>query len=130
MILLIDSYTQTLQDQIGQLSKLLGVQAAGTDVQATTATNPFDYVAGIDGARSFQQKMLANTKHIVWDNEKPVFYILQKDANGNAARIQICTFEVELEPTMEEKYVSREDFNALSAKIDQLLSKKKEVTNG
>lgn len=127
---MLDSYTQTLQDQIGQLSKLLGVQAgAPAETPASKGANPFDYVAGIDGARAFQQKMLANTKHIVWDSEQPVFYILQKDANGNPARIQICAFTVELEPTMEEKYVSREDFNALSAKIDQLLSKKTEVKN-
>ena len=115
------TYTQTLQDQIGQLSKLLGGQAAV--VPDTKPANPFDYVAGIDGARAYQQKMLSGTKHIVWDSEKPVFYILQKDANGNPARIQICPFTVELEPTMEEKYVSREDFNALVAKLDQFLKR-------
>lgn len=127
------TYTQTLQDQIGQLSKLLGGQAAGGSMQekqAAKAANPFDYVAGLDGAKAFLGKMLASTKHIVWDDEKPVFYILQKDANGNPARIQICPFTVELEPTMEEKYVSREDFNSLAAKIDLLLAQKKEVDNG
>lgn len=125
------TYTQTLQDQIGQLSKLLGGQAAGGTIQEKPkAANPFDYVAGLDGAKAFLGKMLASTKHIVWDDEKPVFYILQKDANGNPARIQICPFTVELEPTMEEKYVSREDFNSLAAKIDLLLAQKKEVDNG
>ena len=125
-----NSYTQTLQDQIGQLGKLLGVQAGtvGSEAQAVKAANQFDYVAGIEGARAFLQKMLAGTKHIVWDNENPTFYILQKDANGNPSRIQICQFTVELEPTMEEKYVSREDFNALASKIDLLLAQKKEVT--
>lgn len=125
-------YTQTLQDQIGQLSKLLGGQAGGTtqqDQQATKAANPFDYVAGIEGARAFLGKMLASTKHIVWDDEKPIFYILQKDANGNPGRIQICPFTVELEPTMEDKFVSREDFNNLVSKIDLLLAQKKEVTD-
>ena len=124
------TYTQTLQDQIGQLSKLLGGQAAGGATQEKPkAANPFDYVAGLDGAKAFLGKMLASTKHIVWDDEKPIFYILQKDANGNPARIQICPFTVELEPTMEEKYVSREDFNSLAAKIDLLLAQKKEVTD-
>lgn len=118
-----NSYTQTLQDQIGQLSKLLGGQAAATLPEHQPAANKFDYVAGIEGARAFQQKMLAGAKHIVWDNEKPVFYVLQKDANGNPARIQICTFTMELEPTMEEKYVSREDFNNLVAKLDSLINK-------
>ena len=127
---MIDSYTQTLQDQIGQLSKLLGVQNSTTPNTQTTPSfgNQYDLVTGIDGAKAFMTKMLSGTKHIVWDNEKPVFYVLQKDANGNAQRIQICTFTMELEPTMEEKYVSREDFNALVSKLDQLLNKEEKKT--
>jgi hypothetical protein len=115
-------YAQSLQDQIGQFSRLLGAQAAAVP-DVSPAVSRFDYVDGIDGAKAFQGKMLPSTKHIVWDSEKPVFYVLQKDANGAAARIQICTFTVELEPTMEEKYVSREDFNALVTRLDQLLNK-------
>ena len=120
-----DTYTQTLQDQIGQLSKLLGVQnGAIPETASSTAptANRYDCVDGIDGARAFLGKMLASTKHIVWDNQKDVFYVLQKDANGNPARIQICSYTVELEPTMEEKYVTKEDFNALMEKLDGLLN--------
>ena len=115
-----NNYSQTLQDQIGQLSKLLGGQT--TVPRDTPSANPYDCVDGLDGARAFLGKMLASTKHIVWDSQKPIFYVLQKDANGNASRIQICQFTVELEPTMEEKYVTRDDFNKLVAKIDELLS--------
>ena len=120
-----NTYTQTLQDQIGQLSKLLGAQSAPVPeaAAAVQSANRFDAVDGIEGARAFLGKMLSSTKHIVWDNNRPVFYVLQKDANGNPARIQICTFTVELEPTMEEKYVTREDFNALVMKLDQLINK-------
>jgi hypothetical protein len=120
-----NTYTQTLQDQIGQLSKLLGAQSAPVPeaAAAVQSANRFDAVDGIEGARAFLGKMLSSTKHIVWDNNRPVFYVLQKDANGNPARIQICTFTVELEPTMEEKYVTREDFNALVTKLDQLINK-------
>ena len=127
---MIDSYTQTLQDQIGQLSKLLGVQNSTTPNTQTTPSfgSQYDLVTGLDGAKAFMSKMLSGTKHIVWDNEKPVFYVLQKDSNGTAQRIQICTFTMELEPTMEEKYVSREDFNALVSKLDQLLSKEEKKT--
>ena len=113
-------YNQTLQDQIGQLSKLLGSQ---TMPEAAKSVNQFDCVDGLEGARSFLQKMLPSTRHIVWDNQQPIFYVLQKDANGTASRIQICRFEVEMEPTMEEKYVTRDDFNKLVSKLDQLLSK-------
>ena len=95
-------YTQTLQDQIGQLSKLLGGQTASVpEVLPAPVTNKFDCVDGLEGARSFQQKMLASTKHIVWDSQRDVFYVLLKDANGQPARIHICPYTVELEPTME-----------------------------
>ena len=119
-----ESYTQTLQDQIGQLGKLLGAQPQPA-LQPTTmsAANQYDLVTGIEGARDFLQKMLSGTKHIVWDNQDSIFYVLQKDANGNAQRIQICHFTVEMEPTMEEKYVTREDFNTLVSKLDQLLNR-------
>ena len=133
---MLDNYTQTLQDQIGQLSKLLGVQnAAASEAPLVTQTaNRFDCVDGLDGARAFLGKMLASTKHIVWDNSKDVFYVLQKDANGTPARIQICQYTIETEPTMEEMYVTKDDFNALAAKIDQLISSNskttKEVKNG
>ena len=120
-------YTQNLQDQIGQLGKLLGVQQQAA-LPEVPAVSKFDCVDGLEGARAYMQKMLPSTKHIVWDSGKAVFYVLQKDANGTAQRIQIGTFTIELEPTMEEKYVSREDFAALAAKIDQLLNK--EATNG
>lgn len=117
-------YNQTLQDQIGQLSKLLGAQT----IQEAPKQNQFDCVDGIEGARAFLSKMLASTRHIVWDSKEPVFYVLQKDANGTAERIQICRFTIEQEPTMEEKYVTREDFNKLVSKLDKLI-KKEEKNN-
>lgn len=124
------TYTQTLQDQIGQLSKLLGGQTASLpqpDSKAAAPANAFDYVAGLEGARAYLQKMLAGTKHIVWDNEQAIFYVLQKDANGNPARIQICPFTVEQEPTMEDRFVTKDDFNALVLELRQFMSAQKEV---
>jgi len=128
-----ENYTQTLQDQIGQLGKLLGVQANNPvlpDVPAQTAANRFDCVDGIDGARAVLKRMLPSSKHIVWDSNKDVFYVLQTDANNNPARIQICSYTVELEPTMEERYVSKEDFNALVSRLDQLLNKQEVKDDG
>ena len=120
-----ENYTQTLQDQIGQLGKLLGVQANNPVLPDTPAVgvNKFDCVDGIEGARTVLKRMLPSSRHIVWDTNKDVFYVLQTDANNNPARIQICPYTVELEPTMEEKYVSKEDFNKLVSRLDQLLNK-------
>ena len=123
-------YNQTLQDQIGQLSKLLGGQTPPPEILPKPASNKFDCVEGLEGARAYLQKMLASTKHIVWDSQRDAFYVLQKDANGQPARIQICAYTVEYEPTMEEKYVSREDFNALVQKLDSLLAQKGVTDNG
>ena len=123
-----NNYAQTLQDQIGQLSKLLGVQNGTQALESTAASsaNKFDCVDGIEGARAFLGKMLSSSKHIVWDNNRDAFYVLQKDANGTPARIQICPYTVELEQTMEEqmeeKYVTKADFNALMQKLDGLLN--------
>ena len=122
------SYTQTLQDQIGQLSKLLGVQNGlpTPETAAAQSANKYDCVDGIEGARAFLGKMLSSSRHIVWDSQQDKFYVLQKDANGTPARIQICPFTVELEQTveeqMQERYVTKEDFNKLMEKLDGLLS--------
>ena len=119
-----EPYTQTLQDQIGQLSKLLGGQAAaGAAPIPAPAESRFDVVDGIEGAKAYLGKMLSSTKHIVWDSQRDVFYVLQKDANGQPARVQICAYTVELEPTMEERYVSKEDFNKLVSRLDALIAK-------
>ena len=119
-----------LQAQLAQLGALLGQQAPAPAIgTAQPAANQYDTVDGIEGARAIMQKMLANTKHIVWDSEKPCFYVLQKDANGNPARIRIGTFTLAYEPTMEERYVSRDDFNALVMRLDRILGEKEEVEN-
>lgn len=116
-------YNQTLQDQIGQLSRLLGSQTTGTVSVPQSTANRFDLVEGLEGAKAFLQSMLPSTRHIVWDSQKDTFYVLQKDANGQAQRVQICAYSVELEPTMEDKYVSKADFEALVSKLDAFLSK-------
>ena len=118
---MLDNYTQNLQEQIGQLGKLLGVQNPTVAPEPVPAANRFDCVDGLDGAKAFMNKMLSGAKHIVWDNNSDTFFVLEKDANGQPARIKICQYTVELEPTMEDKYVSKDDFNALAAKIDELL---------
>ena len=121
-----ENYTQTLQDQISQLGKLLGAQNGNPVLPETPlqTVNKYDCVDGLEGARTFmQQKLLSGAKHIVWDTSKDTFYVLEKDANGTPARIKICPYTVELEPTMEDRYVTKDDFNALVSKLDQFLNR-------
>ena len=95
-----------------------------------TPGNTPDSVDGIEGAREFLRRMAASSKRYVWDNQADRFYVLQKDANGNALRILIGDFTLTPEPTMEDRYVTRDDFNALVARLDQMLSQKGTVTDG
>jgi len=134
----------SLQDQLAQLSAALGAQQATVAAQQANASpvNRNDLVSGIEGARQFLQNMLPGTSHIVWDKDQAVFFGLQKDANGNPARISINRFTTELEPTpeermekqMEDKYVTKDDFakytEALTAKFEALLTQRAEVKNG
>lgn len=127
-----DYAAQNLQDQIGQLSKLLGGQAGQTQLPPSTtpAASQYDEVNGLEGARDFLKRMLPGTKRVVWDSNEPVFYALSTDANGCPQRIQICRFEVTLEPTPEEKFVTRDDFNALVSRLDSLLAQKEVKNDG
>ncbi len=116
---------ESFQRQLDELkSRYANLSAPVAPTIPLSAANSIDYVDGVEGARSFLGKMLAGEKRIIWDSEKPMFYVLQKDANGNPARIQIGEFTLKPEPSMEDKYVTREDFNALVSKLDQLFSDK------
>lgn len=115
----------SFQRQLDELkSRYANLSAPVAPTTPLSAANSIDYVDGVEGARSFLGKMLAGEKRIIWDSEKPVFYVLQKDANGTPARIQIGEFTLKPEPSMEDKYVTREDFNALVSKLDQLFGDK------
>ena len=123
-----DTFQQQLQSLQNQLGQMMPQPAQPLPFQAQN-TSP-DGVDGIEGAREYLGRMPASSKRYVWDNQADRFYFLQKDANGKAARIMIGDFTLTPEPTMEDRYVTRDDFNALVAKIDQMLSQKGTVTDG
>ena len=125
--------TESFQQQLANLQAQLGQIFPQPPAPAAPIPMPGaqpDSVDGIDGAREYLGRMAASTKHYVWDRQADRFYVLQKDANGNPLRIMIGDFTLTPEPSMEDKYVTREDFNALVAKLDDLLGQKGPDING
>jgi hypothetical protein len=119
--------TESFQQQLANLQQQLGQMFPQPPAPAAPVPVPGmqpDSVDGIDGAREYLGRMAASTKHYVWDRQADRFYVLQKDANGNPLRIMIGDFTLTPEPSMEDKYVTREDFNALVAKLNDLLGQK------
>jgi len=118
-----------LQQSYAQLGQMMQPPPVQPLPVAPLSESP-DGVDGIEGAREYLGRMAPSTKRYVWDNQADRFYFLQKDANGKAARIMIGDFTLTPEPSMEDRYVTRDDFNALVAKIDLMLSQKGTVDNG
>lgn len=137
----LDQNYLSLQQQLEQLSRALGVPPATAQMQTTQSSTAYELVGGIEGARELLGKMLPSTKRIVFDKGEAIFYCLEKDANGNAAPITINRYTTETEPTpeeklekqMEQKYLTKADFaefaGIVKAQLEQLVSQKQEVKN-
>ena len=118
-----------LQQSYAQLGQMIQ-QPAVQPVIPSAQEKPPDSVDGIEGAHKYLATMPPSSKRYVWDRQADRFYVLQKDANGDPLRVMIGEFTLTPEPSMEDKYVTREDFNALVAKLDQVLGQKGKVTDG
>lgn len=117
-----------LQQSYAQLGRMIQQPVQPPALQSFDS-NP-DSVDGLDGAHKYLDQMAANTKKTVWDTSADRFFFLKKDANGKPYRIMIGNFTLEPEPTMEDRYVTRDDFNALEAKINKLLEQKGAISDG
>lgn len=114
---------QNLQNQIQQLSQLMGVQPPQNN-PVFTPTPPqahIQTVNGIEGARAFQ--IGPNSSVALFDNDDEVFYSFSTDANGVRSKIKVCRFTVEDEPTADSVYVTKKDFEDLKADIMRLVNR-------
>ena len=81
-------------------------------------------VHGIAGAQEYQNKLAAGSSEIIVDDENNIFYLVMKDANGNAPeQITVGDFKLRKQKVEETAYVTRQDFDAFTAEIRQLLTK-------
>lgn len=78
-------------------------------------------VNGIDGAKEFQKNLAPNSNDVVFDNDKDVFYLVMKDANGVSPElITYGEFTLHKEETKENTYATKEDLNKIMEEIRKL----------
>lgn len=120
-----------MQQQLEQLQRSYAqmMQQNVMTGQPVGQRKALDFVKGIEGAEKFYDNLLPGDSWVVWDDANPVFYMLTKDANGNPATVQIGDFTIKPAPTMDDKYVTKDDFNAFAAEIRQYMAQNKEAVN-
>ena len=87
------------------------------------------YVAGVDGAKN-QIVQPGNTAWMM-DNNSPIFYVKTVDNMGSATfkafQFQEIPLDAQAAPQKSNDYVTREEFNALLAKLGEPTQKKEET---
>lgn len=118
---------EVFQKQIANLAKSYGQLTPQMPQSfASAALEQVKSVPGIAGAREYLKNMGASSSQVLMDESQNVFYLVRKDANGNASPITVGHFTVEQEPPEESPYISKQDFEAFKAELWQRLSAKGE----
>ena len=112
-----------LAAQINQLQKLQQTSYPGSLTPFVPSPPPhIDYVQGIDGAKEYLKNMPANGQAVLMDKDEAKFYVVSKDANGNAAPVAFAHFTLETEQTPEvPEYVTKRDFETFKAELKTML---------
>ena len=85
-------------------------------------------VHGLQGAKEYQSKLSAGSSEIIADDDADVLYMVMVDANGNSPEeIAVLDFQIRKQKAEQPQYVTRQDFDAFTSEIRQLL--KKEESN-
>lgn len=127
-----------MPDQLAQLR-----QAAYPQQQPTAQqTAPIIWVQGEEGAKAYM--VAAGNSVLLMDSENSTFYIKSTDASGMPQTLRVFDYSErtasQKQPTHtaqkpKEEYVTRQEFNALTARFDALTAdkpltrKKKEADN-
>lgn len=86
-------------------------------------------VAGYDEAKNYP--VMFGTSEILMDNTKDVFYVKAVDAMGKYAISTYSFQQIENEkPLTSENFVTREQFDTLSTKIDSLINSLGGINDG
>ena len=81
-------------------------------------------VHGIQGAVEYRNKLAPGSSEIIVDDDSNVFYLVMKDANGNAPeQVTVGDFNLRKQKPQETAYVTRQDFEAFASEMRMLLGK-------
>lgn len=128
-----------MPDQLAQWRQ--GYQPAQQQQQVTQQPSPIIWVQGEEGAKAYM--VAAGNSVLLMDSENSTFYIKSTDASGMPQPLRIFDYTertaapkqpVQAAQTSENDFVTRAEFDALSARFDALtaskpLAKKKEDGN-
>ena len=109
-------YQPPVQDQLSQLRN--------GQYQQVPSTSPIIWVQGEAAARAYM--VAAGNSVLLMDSDASVFYLKSTDASGmpQPMRIFDYTERTQKQPPIataaETEYVTRNEFNALAARIDEL----------
>lgn len=120
----LESYQRQANDLLAKIGQLQQYQQQFPVQQIPVAPPHIDYVKGLDGAKEFLNKMPANGNMILMDHDEAVFYVVSKDANGDAAPIAFAHFTLETEkPPEKPEYVTKKDFEKFRDELKDMLQK-------
>ena len=107
-------YPGPMPDQLAQLRQTPAPQQG----------NGILWVSGEQEARNYL--LAPNSAVALWDSGSPCVYFKQSDASGRPTfKIYDIVERVETPPAAKAEYVTRDEFEALAARLDALTPKKK-----
>lgn len=89
------------------------------DYQFQRPFNGFTRVTGVEGARAYQ--LPPNSSMPLFDGNQDVFYAKFTDGAGFPTIRAFSFTEIPLEPQAGAQYVTRQELDAMSAKLDRIM---------
>lgn len=120
-----------MSDQLAQLRQAAYPQPQ----QPAQQSSPIIWVQGEEGAKAYM--VAAGNSVLLMDSENSTFYIKATDASGMPQPLRIFDYtertaapkqSVQTPQTAKEEYVTRREFDALSAKFEALAASEKALT--
>jgi len=129
-------YSPPMQDQLTQLrQQQYQPPMQPPQIPAQPASNGIIWVQGEEGAKAYM--VAAGNSVLLMDSENSAFYIKSTDASGMPMPLRVFDYtERTITPksvaiptqNADVEYVTREEFNVLTARLDALASKEQKST--
>ena len=80
-----------------------------------TIINDLPKAIGSDGARAYPTQ--PNTRDVVWDENENYYYVRVTNSANRITSLQRYSYETAPEPTMEDLFATKDDFNSLKGEL-------------